>query len=164
MGENEHDINIKIPPNANKSEQPLLDEMEIYDDIKDDDLGDIQHSGWMHKAGKWDANWTHRFCVMTAEPVTLQCFVAPNKKLTHCIHFKDVKSCIELKKNSDKFQTLEIPTAFAFQLITKSRIYTFACSARHEVQVWLKKIRKVVDVPSSTNTARMTKRSSMVKF
>ena len=124
----------------------------------------IQHSGWMHKAGKWDANWTYRYCVLTVEPVTLRCYIAPNKKQTHCIDFKNVKSCIELKKNSEKFGQLEIPTAFAFQLVTSTRIYTFACKSSHDVNVWLKKIRKVVDVSANANTAKLTKRSSIIRF
>jgi len=163
--------NISIPSN-NKSrpDESLVNGSPLgkTDDEKDGETFEqdknIQHSGWMHKAGKWDANWTYRYCVLTVEPVTLRCYVAPNKKQTHCIDFKNVKSCIELKKNSEKFGQLEIPTAFAFQLVTSSRIYTFACKSRHDVNVWLKKIRKIVDVSANQNTAKLTKRSSMIRF
>ena len=132
----------------------------------DGEDGRRQHSGWMYKAGKWDGNWTHRFCVLTADPVQLQCFVAPDKKQTHCIDFKEVRSCIELKRNSDKYLLLEIPTSYAFQLVTMQRIYTFACESRHDLNIWLKKIRRDVEVHphDGASLSKMGKRSSIVKI
>eukprot|EP01084_Bolivina_argentea_P021590 40115_1 len=132
----------------------------------------IVHSGWMYKQGKWDTNWTYRYCVLSKEPVSLKCYVGVNKRQTHCIVFKNVKSCIELSKNSDKFSKLEIPTMFAFHLVTVSRIYTFACKSKLDINIWLKKIRclNVVEVVSMDNTKKnmnadkLSRRSSIVKF
>merc|ERR1719295_1373935 len=162
-------LSVSVPTN-NKSRPELISPRSECDgehkDVSDDDEDEsIQHSGWMYKAGKWDGNWTHRYCVLTAEPVQLQCFVAPEKKQTHCIDFKEVRTCIELKKNSDKYRSLEIPTSYAFQLVTMQRIYTFACESRHDLNVWLKKIRRDVEVsPHDAQIGKMGKRSSIVKI